>query len=82
MQVASRSRFRILITTCMKLQVDLEVFDGVSQGKYTIGLGQDTLGFCTDVEDVISMRYSAGREACYGGSPKKYSLPKPSVCFH
>ncbi|MFQ6637869.1 hypothetical protein Gotur_013714, partial [Gossypium turneri] len=33
----------------------LEAHDGVSKGKYTIGLGQDCLAFCTEVEDVISM---------------------------
>ncbi|CAI5966694.1 unnamed protein product [Closterium sp. NIES-64] len=36
-------------------QTELEVHDGVSAGKYTIGLGQDELGFCCDQEDVISM---------------------------
>lgn len=36
-------------------QEELEAFDGVSKGKYTIGLGQDRLAFCTDLEDVISM---------------------------
>ncbi|KAG6517886.1 hypothetical protein ZIOFF_021285 [Zingiber officinale] len=33
----------------------LEAHDGASKGKYTIGLGQDCMAFCTDVEDVISM---------------------------
>ncbi|KAJ0041863.1 hypothetical protein Pint_17356 [Pistacia integerrima] len=33
----------------------LEAHDGVSKGKYTIGLGQDWMTFCTEVE-VISMR--------------------------
>ncbi|KAK1359705.1 hypothetical protein POM88_044179 [Heracleum sosnowskyi] len=33
----------------------LEAHDGASKGKYTIGLGQDCMGFCTEVEDVISM---------------------------
>ncbi|MBA0744333.1 hypothetical protein Gogos_006964 [Gossypium gossypioides] len=36
-------------------QEALEAHDGVSKGKYTIGLGQDCLAFCTEVEDVISM---------------------------
>lgn len=36
-------------------QSELEVFDGVSQGKYTIGLGQDKMGFCSDCEDVNSL---------------------------
>jgi hypothetical protein len=36
-------------------QTELEVFDGVSAGKYTLGLGQDRIGFCTDREDVNSL---------------------------
>ncbi|KAH1065346.1 hypothetical protein J1N35_030333, partial [Gossypium stocksii] len=36
-------------------QEALEAHDGVSKGKYTIGLGEDCLAFCTQVEDVISM---------------------------
>ncbi|GAQ90489.1 hydroxymethylglutaryl-CoA synthase [Klebsormidium nitens] len=37
------------------LQAALEAHDGVSAGKYTIGLGQDAMAFCSDNEDVISM---------------------------
>ncbi|KAK9668223.1 hypothetical protein RND81_13G042500 [Saponaria officinalis] len=44
--------------TCVQ-QEALEVHDGVSQGKYTIGLGQDCMAFCTDVEDIISMSLTA-----------------------
>ncbi|WOG87158.1 hypothetical protein DCAR_0206381 [Daucus carota subsp. sativus] len=40
--------------TCIQQEV-LEAHDGASKGKYTIGLGQDCMGFCTEVEDVISM---------------------------
>eukprot|EP00850_Spirogloea_muscicola_P018737 SM000175S03284 [mRNA] locus=s175:63362:67147:- [translate_table: standard] len=36
-------------------QAELEAHDGVSAGKYTIGLGQTALAFCSDQEDVISM---------------------------
>lgn len=36
-------------------QTELEVFDGVSAGKYTIGLGQKKMGFCTDREDIHSL---------------------------
>lgn len=36
-------------------QEALEAHDGASKGKYTIGLGQDCMAFCTEVEDVISM---------------------------
>ncbi|KAK2653736.1 hypothetical protein Ddye_013592 [Dipteronia dyeriana] len=44
--------------TCVS-QEALEAHDGASKGKYTIGLGQDCLTFCTDVEDVISMSLTA-----------------------
>jgi len=40
--------------TVVSLQ-ELEKFDGVSQGKYTIGLGQENMSFCGDREDVISI---------------------------
>ncbi|CCK72099.1 hydroxymethylglutaryl-CoA synthase KNAG_0J00160 [Huiozyma naganishii CBS 8797] len=36
-------------------QADLEKFDGVSQGKYTIGLGQTNMSFVNDREDIYSM---------------------------
>lgn len=36
-------------------QTELEQFDGASAGKYTIGLGQAKMGFCTDREDVNSL---------------------------
>lgn len=38
------------------MQESLEAHDGASKGKYTIGLGQDCMAFCSEVEDVISMR--------------------------
>ncbi|BEJ12340.1 hypothetical protein CspHIS471_0208000 [Cutaneotrichosporon sp. HIS471] len=34
---------------------DLEEFDGVSKGKYTIGLGQKYMAFTDDVEDINSV---------------------------
>jgi hydroxymethylglutaryl-CoA synthase len=37
------------------LQAELEEYDGVSSGKYTVGLGQTRMGFCTDREDVNSL---------------------------
>ncbi|GMJ15022.1 FLAKY POLLEN 1, HYDROXYMETHYLGLUTARYL-COA SYNTHASE [Hibiscus trionum] len=40
-------------------QEALETYDGASKGKYTIGLGQDCMAFCTEVEDVISMSLTA-----------------------
>lgn len=36
-------------------QCNLEKFDNVSSGKYTIGLGQQRMGFCSDVEDINSI---------------------------
>jgi len=36
-------------------QTELEAFDGASAGKYTKGLGQTRMGFCTDREDVASL---------------------------
>ncbi|KAJ9679200.1 hypothetical protein PVL29_021207 [Vitis rotundifolia] len=44
--------------TCVQ-QEALEAHDGASKGKYTIGLGQDCMAFCTAVEDVISMSLTA-----------------------
>ncbi|KAF5205826.1 Hydroxymethylglutaryl-coa synthase [Thalictrum thalictroides] len=44
--------------TCVQ-QEALEAHDGVSKGKYTIGLGQDCMAFCADTEDVISMSLTA-----------------------
>ncbi|XP_051539258.1 hydroxymethylglutaryl-CoA synthase, cytoplasmic-like isoform X1 [Myxocyprinus asiaticus] len=36
-------------------QSELEEFDGVGAGKYTIGLGQARMGFCSDREDINSL---------------------------
>ena len=36
-------------------QSELEIFDAVSSGKYTIGLGQSRMGFCSDREDINSL---------------------------
>lgn len=36
-------------TQCVD-QAELETFDGVSPGKYTIGLGQTKMSFCDDRE--------------------------------
>ena len=38
-------------------QAELEKFDGVSQGKYTIGLGQTKMSFCDDREGTICMAF-------------------------
>ncbi|KAL0329705.1 UNVERIFIED_CONTAM: Hydroxymethylglutaryl-CoA synthase [Sesamum radiatum] len=51
----------------------LEAHDGASKGKYTIGLGQDCMAFCTEVEDVISMSMTAVTSLLekYGVDPKQ-----------
>ncbi|XP_061657603.1 hydroxymethylglutaryl-CoA synthase, cytoplasmic isoform X2 [Syngnathoides biaculeatus] len=36
-------------------QAELEQFDGVTPGKYTVGLGQACMGFCSDCEDINSL---------------------------
>lgn len=36
-------------------QTELEQYDGVSSGKYTVGLGQSKMGFCSDREDINSL---------------------------
>ena len=40
--------------TCVN-HSELEKFDGVGAGKYTIGLGQTHMGFCGDQEDINSL---------------------------
>ncbi|KAF3782387.1 Hydroxymethylglutaryl-CoA synthase [Nymphaea thermarum] len=51
----------------------LEAFDGASKGKYTIGLGQDCMAFCTESEDVISMSLTVVTSLLqkYGVDPKQ-----------
>lgn len=36
-------------------QTELEQFDGAAAGKYTIGLGQSRMGFCSDRQDINSL---------------------------
>ncbi|KAM6188030.1 hydroxymethylglutaryl-CoA synthase, cytoplasmic-like isoform 5-T5 [Sarcoramphus papa] len=36
-------------------QTELEKYDGVNAGKYTVGLGQSKMGFCSDREDINSL---------------------------
>ena len=40
---------------CFVDQAKLEAYDGIPQGKYTIGLGQTRMGFCSDREDINSL---------------------------
>lgn len=53
-------------------QTELEVFDGASAGKYTVGLGQSRMGFCTDREDINSLCLTVVSKLLerYGVEPK------------
>ncbi|EAT84628.2 3-hydroxy-3-methylglutaryl coenzyme A synthase [Parastagonospora nodorum] len=55
-------------------QTELEKFDGVSQGKYTIGLGQTKMSFCDDREDIYSLSLTA-----LSSLFKKYSIDPKSI---
>ncbi|KAL1875849.1 3-hydroxy-3-methylglutaryl coenzyme A synthase [Diaporthe australafricana] len=55
-------------------QSELEQFDGVSAGKYTIGLGQTKMSFCDDREDIYSFALTAVSNLL-----KKYEIDTNSV---
>jgi len=49
----------IVVPSMYVSQTDLELHDGVSKGKYTIGLGQERMAICSDREDVVSLCLTA-----------------------
>jgi len=55
-------------------QAELEKFDGVSQGKYTIGLGQTKMAFCDDREDIYSLALTTVSSLF-----KKYNIDPKSI---
>ncbi|KAK9473067.1 hydroxymethylglutaryl-coenzyme A synthase C terminal-domain-containing protein [Dipodascopsis tothii] len=55
-------------------QSKLEAFDGVSAGKYTIGLGQTKMAFPDDREDIYSMALTATSSLL-----KKYNIDTASI---
>lgn len=55
-------------------QVELEAFDGVSSGKYTVGLGQSAMGFCSDREDINSLCLTALQQLM-----EKYNLSYSNI---
>lgn len=55
-------------------QTDLEVHDGVSSGKYTVGLGQQKMGFCSDREDINSLCLTVVKRLL-----EKYSIDYSSI---
>lgn len=54
-------------------QADLEQFDGVSKGKYEKGLGQHSMAFVNEAEDIVSISLTAVRNLLEknGISPKQ-----------
>ncbi|KEQ75119.1 hydroxymethylglutaryl-CoA synthase [Aureobasidium namibiae CBS 147.97] len=55
-------------------QTDLEAHDGISAGKYTIGLGQKQMSFCDDREDIYSFSLTV-----VSSLMKKYAIQPESV---
>ncbi|CAK7566353.1 MAG: 3-hydroxy-3-methylglutaryl coenzyme A synthase [Sporothrix epigloea] len=55
-------------------QAELEKFDGVSTGKYTIGLGQTKMSFCDDREDIYSFALTACKNLI-----EKYKIDTNSI---
>ncbi|KAI8724015.1 Hydroxymethylglutaryl-CoA synthase [Fusarium sp. LHS14.1] len=55
-------------------QTELEKFDGVSTGKYTIGLGQTKMSFCDDREDIYSFALTATKNLL-----KNYNVDPNSI---
>ncbi|KAG8221044.1 hydroxymethylglutaryl-coenzyme A synthase C terminal-domain-containing protein [Butyriboletus roseoflavus] len=55
-------------------EADLEVFDNVSAGKYTIGLGQEYMACCDDREDINSFALNA-----VSGLLEKYNIDPKSI---
>jgi len=55
-------------------QEALERYDGVSQGKYTVGLGQERMAFCGEREDINSVALTAVQSLM-----EKYDVPFEKV---
>ena len=55
-------------------QADLEKYDGVSEGKYTIGLGQQRMAFASDREDINSVCMTAVQSLM-----EKYEIPYEKI---
>ncbi|KAK6501736.1 hypothetical protein TWF481_009563 [Arthrobotrys musiformis] len=60
-------------TQCVD-QAELEKFDGVSTGKYTIGLGQTKMAFCDDREDIYSLALTVTKSLL-----EKYDIDPTSI---
>ena len=51
-ELETHSHFAV-VSQCVS-EAELEIFDGVSKGKYTIGLGQEYMAWPDDREDINS----------------------------
>ena len=60
-------------STCVE-QKALEIFNGVSTGKYTIGLGQDRMAYVDDREDICSICLTSVQSLL-----EKYRIPYDSI---
>jgi 3-hydroxy-3-methylglutaryl-CoA-synthase len=72
-------------------EADLEVFDAVSTGKYTIGLGQEYMACCDDREDINSfvlngnhlslpiIRFSLNFNPAVSGLLQKFNIDPTSI---
>lgn len=57
-------------------QSNLEEFNGVSKGKYTVGLGQKRMAFCNDREDIASICLTVTDRLL-----KKYAISHKDIGF-
>ncbi|CAI2355454.1 unnamed protein product [Caenorhabditis sp. 36 PRJEB53466] len=55
-------------------QAELEKYNNVPDGKYTIGLGQQQMGFCADNEDIVSISLTVTRNLL-----DTYKIPTDSI---
>ena len=55
-------------------QKELEEFNGVSKGKYTVGLGQTTMSCVNDIEDINSISLT-----CVNNLMKKYGIKPEQI---
>lgn len=62
-----------VVRQCVE-QSELEKFDGVAAGKYTIGLGQTRMSFCDDREDIYSLALTT-----LSSLFKKYDIDPQSI---
>lgn len=66
----------IYFPTTFVEQTNLEQYNGVSSGKYTIGLGQNRMAFCNDREDIASICLTVTE-----GLLKKYQISPKDIGF-